>query len=156
MKTTIDKCYQLFLIVAYRILLCYWYIRRPQTKGVYVAVWYNNHILIIKNSYKHDYSFPGGGIEKRETLAHAAARELKEETGLLVPPGELRLAGQIEHQHEFKRDRVYFVETFFLEKPTIRVDQREVTWGSFMEPNTALKMDISPLIRWYLTSRETR
>lgn len=38
------------------------------------------------------YSLPAGGLESGETLSEAAARELKEETGVQVSPSALTLA----------------------------------------------------------------
>jgi len=38
------------------------------------------------------FSLPAGGLEKGETLSTAAARELKEETGVDAIPSELALA----------------------------------------------------------------
>ena len=37
------------------------------------------------------WAIPGGFMEQGETLAQAAARELHEESGILLPPGQLQL-----------------------------------------------------------------
>ena len=46
----------------------------------------NNHILLIHriNKGKEYYVFPGGGVEEKEKIEEAVARELKEETSMKV------------------------------------------------------------------------
>ena len=154
MKTIINKAYQLFFLIAYRILLCTWYLRRPESKGVYIAVWYDGQILLIKNSYKRYFTLPGGGINKKETFVQAAARELREETGIRVDSQKLEFFGPIESKHEYKHDVVYFWEVELADKPTVKVDQREVIWASFMDKDTALNMEISPVVQRYLLEKQ--
>lgn len=65
---------------------------RPETPagpvlGVSVAVWRDGKVLLIQrgqNPWKGAWSLPGGRVERGETLAEAAARELQEETGLVI------------------------------------------------------------------------
>jgi len=62
---------------------------------VHVLVRRNTEILFLKrrNTGYMDgyYSFVAGHVERDEAAPDAAARELEEETGLSVAPGELRL-----------------------------------------------------------------
>ncbi|MFK5894194.1 MAG: hypothetical protein QM504_13310, partial [Pseudomonadota bacterium] len=65
--TFLDKCYQHFFYIAYRLKLIVNFIYRPTVSGVYIAVWFQGKILIIKNSYKNYYTLPCGGVKNKET-----------------------------------------------------------------------------------------
>jgi 8-oxo-dGTP pyrophosphatase MutT (NUDIX family) len=64
-------------------------------------------LLLVRNSYGHSHLFvlPGGGIKRREEPAVAAAREVREETGLEV--GALELVGVYLSAAEGKRDSIH-------------------------------------------------
>ena len=49
---------------------------------------------VLLNQAWDGYDFPGGGIEKGETISEGLLREVKEETGLEVTQGELLYFGQ--------------------------------------------------------------
>ena len=77
--------------VAYRLLLAWWFVRRPAIQGSYVAVWHGERVLVIRNSYRKSLSFPAGGRARGETLLDAARRELLEEVGISRGSGAARL-----------------------------------------------------------------
>lgn len=51
----------------------------------------NQILLVLRNRQPgiHKWGLPGGFVENGESPAEAAARELKEETGLIASPGKL-------------------------------------------------------------------
>lgn len=60
--------------------------------GVGAVVWKDGKVLLIKRGQppaEGSWSLPGGGQELGETVRDAAAREVKEETGLEVKVGKL-------------------------------------------------------------------
>ncbi|MGW7442391.1 NUDIX domain-containing protein [Kitasatospora sp. NPDC054795] len=63
-------------------------------------------VLLLKASYRDQWQFPGGGMDRGEGPAECAARELYEETGLLAGPLRLlvvewrdSIPDQGEHAH---------------------------------------------------------
>ena len=61
--------------------------------GVAAVVWRNGQVLMHQRKGSHGagtWSFPGGHMEEGETPSQAIARELEEETGLVVAPSAFR------------------------------------------------------------------
>jgi len=78
----------LLLRLAHRVLLRFR--RRGSPPGAAVAVLHGGSVLVVRHSYRPGLDLPGGAPRAGETAAQAAARELREETGLRVDPSDLR------------------------------------------------------------------
>ena len=67
-KHRVDGAWRAAYIVAYRLLRVWWFFRRPLIRGAFVAVWPDNALLVIRNSYRPEETLssdvrsgPGGG-----------------------------------------------------------------------------------------------
>jgi 8-oxo-dGTP pyrophosphatase MutT (NUDIX family) len=151
--TLVDRGFQVAFIVAHRMLRSYWMLRRPRTQGTLVAVWSGGELLIVKNSYRKEYTLPGGYARSGETAAEAGARELAEECAIYVEPARLKDAYRAEHGFEFRKDDVAIVEVEIDSRPVVGIDNREVVWAGFKPPREILGMQIVPHLREYLEMR---
>ena len=61
--------------------------------GVLVIHPETGHVLVGKCSKTGKWSTPGGHVDKGETPREAAARELKEETGIKIDPETVSFSG---------------------------------------------------------------
>jgi 8-oxo-dGTP diphosphatase len=151
--TLVDRGFQLAFKVAHRMLRAYWTVRKPHTHGALVAVWYQGEILLVKNSYRDDYTLPGGYVRPGESISSAAARELAEECEIAVDPASIRQVYAGVHPYEHREDDVTISEITVERRPRISVDHREVVWAGFKRPDDALAMSIVPHLREYLLAR---
>lgn len=62
------------------LLRWYWRLRKPMTLGVRIIVTDRDKgVLLVRHTYVQGWYLPGGGVERGESFADAARRELWEE-----------------------------------------------------------------------------
>lgn len=95
----------------------------------------DGEILLTKSAYgKQLWSLPGGGMHKGEDQYHAAARELREETNVVVDPGELGLAGEVRlpKNKRWPVANIHFFERRLATKPPTKINRPleilEIQW----------------------------
>lgn len=62
-------------------------------------------VLLVRHVYAPGWLLPGGGVERGETLAEAALRELREEAGIVADEAP-RLHGVFLNDRQFRGDHV--------------------------------------------------
>lgn len=85
--------------------------------AVFVLLLEGDEICMLRRSHTGwmdgCFSLPAGGLEKGETLSAAAARELKEETGVNASPSEMTLAHTM---HVWTENRSWIGQYFVCRK----------------------------------------
>lgn len=86
-----------------------WRILHPITLGARVILLRDNDVLLIRHTYRQGWFFPGGGVDKGETLEAAARREAEEEAHATI--GELTLLGVYGSASEGRTDHIAVFHT---------------------------------------------
>lgn len=145
-------CYRL----AYWTLRLWWLLRRPQGHGAGIAIWHAGKILLIRTSYRHLLDVPGGGLEPGEAVMTAALRELWEEVGIKIEPGEL---GHPETSHFHFEHRAITSTVFSAalnHAPEPRIDHAEIVWAGYVDPSMLARADLAPGLLAYLDRRTSK
>ncbi|MDP9378814.1 MAG: NUDIX domain-containing protein [Chloroflexota bacterium] len=130
----------------YEMRRLYWRTLRPTTLGSRCLVLSQDDaesVLLVKHTYERWWYMPGGGVEKGESFASAARREVWEETGLEVR--DLSLFGLYHNTGEGKDDHVaLYVSRSFSGTP--KIGCREIEQVGFY-PLRDLPANTSPATR---------
>jgi 8-oxo-dGTP pyrophosphatase MutT (NUDIX family) len=139
--------------LAYLGLRAWWFVRRPATHGVCVALWHGGKVLLIHTSYRNCYSLPGGFVHRGEPSEQAAGREVQEEVGIDLSGYGLRLAWSGTLRFESRRDTVDIWETTLESLPAVRMASHELIWADWVYPADALGRHLLPHIAIYLAQK---
>ena len=113
------------------ILRPWWRLTRGLTLGSQgVVIDAQSQVLLIRHRYRPGWFFPGGGVERNETLTSALARELDEETGvILTAPAEFH--GLFANIENFPGDHIAVFLVREWEQPSIPVPSVEIAEQGF-------------------------
>jgi len=140
--------------MVYRMAFPVWqfYLRQFQarTQGAQVALWNDDRLLLVRNSYRHTYTFPGGYIRNDENTATAASRELYEETGISVTTGQLRFSFACSYRNGKHEGHDDIYECHLADRPAVHIDNREVVEALFVTTAVAMTLPLERHVRHYL------
>lgn len=124
MSTLKQKIISKLSKIIYPVLKIYWKTFKPKRRGVKCVISCGDEVLLIRNTYGGKlWTFPGGGIKRKEAPEVAVKREVKEEVGIVIE--NLQLVGELDWGQEGKKDTIYCFATK-VENKDFKIDTTEI------------------------------
>ena len=143
-----DRAWQVTYRLGFRVVRTWWQLRRPGHTGALIAVSLGPKLLLLRCSYRSEWSMPGGGVRPGETPAQAAQRELQEEIGLAAPV--IGPAHIVTGVWDGRLDQVHVFPVKLDQPPALRLDNREVTGARFFSPAELANTPVIGPVQAYL------
>ncbi len=110
---------------AYAALRVYWFVARPQTRGVKCIITDGDRVLLVRHTYgPRSWDLPGGSIKRGEQAAAAASREMTEELG--ITGASWRDMGRYQVAVDHRQDIVHCFQAE-LQAPELVIDHAELS-----------------------------
>ena len=140
-----DRIYRALYRIGFRVARCWWRLRRPAHEGALVAVRTGRgKLLVVRQSYRPEWTLPGGGVRRGEAPGAAAARELAEELGLDADPDHLVPALEVTGDWDYRRERVHVFELHLPHEVLPRPDNREVVEARLVDWVALASLPLTP------------